>query len=241
MILKQNLLEKLTVFDNKNDFLLFFDEELRKAQGAYVLSFLNAHAFNISFKNKDFKRSLMKSNLLLRDGVGIKLALTIHGVNPGLNMNGTDLIPILINRVKGKIALYGTREPNLGDAVRIIEARGVEVVCYMNGFKNELDYVNSVLKNKPDVVLLGMGMPKQEFVAEILHSVIDWPCLIINGGAILDFMSGRVVRAPAYVRSMGLEWLFRLFFEPRRLWRRYVIGNFLFIFRVIIERFFNRY
>lgn len=236
---EKSLLKKLKIFNDENGFWQFFDKEFSKADGAYVLSFLNAHAFNLCYRDDAFKKAMFNSNLLLRDGVGIKIALAINGAYPGLNLNGTDLIPKIIDRVKGKVALYGTREPNLGDAARLIESRGLEVICYMNGFEERLDYVKSIQHNRPDIIILAMGMPKQEILAEVMRSVIDWPCLIINGGAILDFMSGRVTRAPGYIRSIGFEWLFRLLSEPRRLWRRYLIGNFEFFYRVITHRIFG--
>ena len=76
-----------------------------------------------------------------------------------------------------------------------------------------------------------MGMPRQELIADAMVTEASYPILIINGGAILDFMAGRVKRAPLRLRQVGLEWLFRLYIEPRRLWRRYLVGNALFLTR----------
>jgi len=80
-------------------------------------------------------------------------------------------------------------------------------------------------------VVLGMGMPKQETVAQQLRAAVSGPILIINGGAVLDFLADRFQRAPPLLRSLGLEWLFRLLLEPRRLWRRYIVGNIVFLAR----------
>ncbi len=77
-------------------------------------------------------------------------------------------------------------------------------------------------------------MPKQEFVAAELVKYLDrrHPCLILNGGAILDFLADRFPRAPHTLRRFRLEWLFRLFLEPGRLWRRYILGGLIFSTRL---------
>jgi N-acetylglucosaminyldiphosphoundecaprenol N-acetyl-beta-D-mannosaminyltransferase len=78
-----------------------------------------------------------------------------------------------------------------------------------------------------------MGMPKQERLARRLRLELPHAPAIVCGGAILDFMSGNVERAPQPMRRLGLEWLYRLCREPRRLFRRYVLGNPLFILRLV--------
>ena len=69
-----------------------------------------------------------------------------------------------------------------------------------------------------------MGMPKQEIIAARMRDELTHPVLIVNGGAILDFLGGKVSRAPRFMTNSGTEWLYRLLLEPRRLARRYVIG-----------------
>jgi exopolysaccharide biosynthesis WecB/TagA/CpsF family protein len=72
---------------------------------------------------------------------------------------------------------------------------------------------------------LAMGNPKQELVARIIASSVRSPVVIVNGGAVADFLAGRFERAPLWVRRARLEWVFRLLQEPRRLWRRYLLGG----------------
>lgn len=81
-----------------------------------------------------------------------------------------------------------------------------------------------------------MGMPKQELVSQQLSQQLQHPALIINGGGIVDFMSGTKQRAPVWLRKIGMEWSYRLFLEPKRLWRRYVIGNIVFLWRAALEK-----
>ena len=84
---------------------------------------------------------------------------------------------------------------------------------------------------QPDLIVLGMGMPKQERVAHLLRSQLDHPCLIVCGGAIIDFMGGRVSRAPLWMRQLGIEWIYRFLHKPVRMFRRYVVGNPQFLWR----------
>ena len=70
-------------------------------------------------------------------------------------------------------------------------------------------------------------------MAAALRTVISHPCLIVCGGAIIDFLGGKTPRAPLWMRQVGLEWVFRLALEPRRLFHRYVIGNPLFLMRAL--------
>lgn len=99
-----------------------------------------------------------------------------------------------------------------------------------------IELINDV---RPNILIIGFGMPIQEkWLGE------TWPELDVNiaiaGGAIFDFISGELKRAPAWMNDNGLEWLGRLMIEPRRLWHRYVLGNPLFLSRVLRERFLGR-
>ena len=91
------------------------------------------------------------------------------------------------------------------------------------------------------LIVLGMGMPKQERLAlKIKDMLSDNDVLIVNGGAIIDRISGVVERAPSWMAENGLEWLYRLCKEPGRLFRRYVIGNPMFLLRVFISSIVSR-
>ncbi len=208
---------------------------LSTPHAATVLSFLNAHAVNLAAKQAEFAANLAASDLLLRDGKGVEIAQRFFGLAPGLNLNGTDFIPRIIARYqKRRVALFGTREPYLSRAAQVLESRyGVEVVAQVDGFRSMSEYVSSFHTSRPDLVVLAMGMPKQEAVSMALRASSQVPCLLVNGGAILDYVSGRVPRAPLWMRQRGWEWLFRLAVEPRRLFKRYVVGNFLFLARVL--------
>jgi len=204
-------------------------EGLASAERPCVVSFLNAHAMNIAWRDRAFFDALMAADLLLRDGSGMRLLCRALGWPPGLNLNGTDLIPRILERFRGRpLALCGTEEPYLSRAAARLEG----VVAKIDGFEPPGGYVEPIRASGAKVVLLGMGMPKQELVARRLQGALEAGVVIINGGAILDFMAGRFARAPDWMRAAGMEWSFRLAQEPRRLFSRYVLGNALFLARV---------
>jgi exopolysaccharide biosynthesis WecB/TagA/CpsF family protein len=157
------------------------------------------------------------------------------GLEPGLNMNGTDFIPKLLAAFKGRrVAFWGTEEPFLTNAVRHSEALfAVNIVSTHHGFAGTDSYINLAREVQPELIVLGMGMPKQEAIAARL-AASGLPCLVVCGGAILDFLGGKVTRAPRWVRVLGCEWVYRLASEPKRLFRRYVMGNPAFLLRTLI-------
>jgi len=104
-------------------------------------------------------------------------------------------------------------------------------IVVADGFQPDGFYLKLAANARPDLIILGMGMPKQERVAHRLKHGLNYDVAIVCGGAILDFLSGHVPRAPSWMRSTGLEWAYRLSLEPKRLFRRYVIGNPLFLLR----------
>lgn len=208
--------------------------ELKAMETPAVLSFVNAHAVNLGFENKSFLADLLGSDWLLRDGSGMKLAYMFWSERPGLNMNGTDFIPDLLCQFWGETCMaFGTTNPNLEYAVDKINALGVEVIGYEDGFQSFERYLQKSKQYRPRLILLGMGMPKQESLSALLKRELDYPVLIINGGAILDFLSGNIKRSPKLIRSFGMEWVWRLALEPSRLWQRYLIGNIKFIYRIL--------
>jgi len=209
-------------------------QALSAPEAPTVLGFVNAHAMNLVAGDGEYFKALSAADVLLRDGVGMALLYRRLGLDPGLNMNGTDFIPQLLATFKGRrAAFWGTEEPFLSQAALRSEAlSGVQVVSVHHGFAQVQTYIDLARQTRPELIVLGMGMPRQEAVAAQLKAV-DVPCLIICGGAILDFLGGKVTRAPQWLRRLGCEWLYRLLREPKRLFLRYVVGNPLFLLRML--------
>ena len=201
-----------------------------------VLAFVNAHAMNSAASSPHFFQALRSADIVLRDGSGMAILLKLLARQPGLNLNGTDLIPAILRRYDGRpIALFGTQEPYLSsarDTVRRTFAPQSQCIA-ASGFLPTSDYLALAASHAPALIVLGMGMPRQEEVARELRAALHHPCLIVCGGAIIDFMGGKTSRAPRWVRAVGMEWLYRLGLEPRRLFKRYVLGNPLFVARAL--------
>lgn len=224
----------ITTEDERNSLI----DSLVSIERTSILSFVNAHAVNLCTGSDEVLTAFRGADIVLRDGIGVKLAFSALGREPGLNMNGTDLIPALLTTMAPKrIAVFGTSEPWLSrGAERVSTAGRHTIVDRLDGFRPIEEYVESARRCRPDVILLAMGMPRQETVANVLKASVEHPALIINGGAIVDFLAGRVERAPVPIQRIGLEWLYRLAREPRRLFGRYVIGGVLFAHTVLSLR-----
>lgn len=209
---------------------------LSQPEVPFVLAFANAHAMNSAATSDAFFNALTSADMVLRDGSGMATLYKLLHLAPGFNLNGTDLIPDLVTRFNGRtVALFGTQDPYLERARAVVATRlapdSPQVSAH--GFLQVEEYVVLATKHQPALIVLGMGMPRQEQVAGTLRASLTHPCLIVCGGAIIDFLGNKTPRAPAWIRNTGLEWAFRLALEPRRLFQRYVIGNPLFISRAL--------
>lgn len=210
------------------------------------IAFANAHSVNIATGNPAFLETLTNF-WVLNDGVGVDIASRIKFGKPFLeNLNGTDFVPNFFrsSRHRFRIFLIGAHEDVVARAAEILQERFPqhEIAGFHQGYFGPEDNAaicQRIRMSKANVVLVGMGSPRQEFWitengeatgAEILFGV----------GALFDFISGRVRRAPQWVRSARFEWLYRLSQEPKRLWRRYLIGNIAFLKKVVFDQWAGR-
>lgn len=198
------------------------------------LGFLNAHAITIAYKNDAFSSALMNCDYLLRDGIGIKIALYFFGYRKTENLNGTDLIPEIIKKFCNKeVAIWGS----LGETVekckdKLSTKNAGKIISTEHGFHRPEYYIEKAEKIRPDIILLCMGMPKQEMLAKNLAAG-NLCEIVICGGGWADFYSQTKKRAPYLVRKLSLEWLHRLIKEPKRLGYRYTIGIVRFFYIII--------
>lgn len=227
------LVGKIRVISDADDESLLL-EELATVNFPKVVGFVNSYAMNSVVENTAFFNALYSADILLRDGSGMAMLFKRLGINRGLNMNGTDFIPRLLEAYRGRrVAFWGTQEPYLRQAISLAQSKyGVKVVSFHHGFDPERVYVKLAAEYKPDLIILGMGMPKQEKIAAMIRNK-HIPTLVVCGGAVIDFMGNKIKRAPMWIRQLGFEWLYRLLLEPKRLYKRYVLGNPAFIFRLL--------
>ncbi|MEJ8476290.1 WecB/TagA/CpsF family glycosyltransferase [Roseibium algae] len=175
--------------------------------------------------------SILQSMTLFNDGVGINWASRyLHGRSFPDNLNGTDFVPILLDQIGIPLRIYllGAKKAELDLAAASIAKKYPlhTVVGARDGYfspEQTADVCQVISDAKPDLLLVAMGNPRQERFIHENRAALN-VTVAIGVGALFDFMSGRVVRAPRLMRALQLEWLFRLIQEPRRLFQRYVIG-----------------
>lgn len=207
------------------------------------VGFLNAHNANIAVDDAEF-RAALQDFLILADGIGVDIAAKmLYGAPFPDNLNGTDFVPEFLRRENGplRVGLLGARRQN-AEAARaklLALAPQHEFVFLHDGYftmEKEAGVLAAIAEARLDVLLVAMGVPRQELW--IARNITARHCTVpMAVGALLDFLSGSVPRAPLWMRRLRLEWLFRLGLEPRRLWRRYVVGNPLFLLRVLGQKF----
>ena len=203
-----------------------------------IIAFANANALNAAARDGRV-RDVLKHCLVMNDGIGVDVASRIlFGARFPQNLNGTDFVPNYLKQTRHDYRIFflgsssGVAERAAG---RLIAACGRHRIAgCQNGYSRAGDNAKiaaRIAASGADVVLVAMGNPAQElWLADNLAAT---GCRLGFGvGALFDFLSGDVERAPAWVRNARLEWIYRLSREPARLWRRYVIGNPVFMMRV---------
>jgi N-acetylglucosaminyldiphosphoundecaprenol N-acetyl-beta-D-mannosaminyltransferase len=203
--------------------------------------FVNAHCINVSATDPAYHRILLDDDaIVFGDGAGIRFARYISRQPPGENVNGTDLFPELCARAatrKRSFFLLGAR-PGVPDEVarRIVTSHpGLRVAGIQHGYFDEMQtdsLVAAINASGADVLLVALGVPRQEHWIAAHRAKLDAPVVIAVGG-LFDYYGGRIPRAPKFLRKALLEWAWRLAMEPRRMWRRYLVGNFTFMGRII--------
>ena len=212
------------------------------------VGFLNAHISNIACADARLMRAL-DGFLVLPDGVGVDIASKLlYAETFPDNLNGTDFVPALLKSIgQGRpfgqglsVGLLGASPENVAGAAKALAAMAPQHRFHVvsDGFFSPLDEPKILAKlaeMRPDILLVAMGVPKQELFIADRTTDIHATC-VFAVGALLDFLSGAVPRAPQWMRSARLEWLFRLVIEPGRLWRRYMLGNPIFLLHVISQK-----
>lgn len=217
------------------------DARIARGEGV-MLAFMNAHTSNLAGADAVF-RDLLARFMVLNDGVGVDIASRVlHGERFPENLNGTDFVPLYLAKAARPLRLFllGARPGVAEEAAAAIRRIAPQhtIAGIRDGYfpPDQTGHVTeTIAAAEADVVLVAMGNPAQErFIAE--HFEAMGVPLAIGVGALFDFLSGRVSRAPTLVRKLRCEWIYRLALEPGRLWRRYILGNFKFISRLLWAR-----
>lgn len=216
-------------------------KRLSAADQPALLAYVNAHSLNLAVRNGQYRTVLRRAGLVLNDGSGLALAAKIQGVAFPANLNGTDFTPRLLAALDGPVFFYGGR-PGVADrAARNLAEKipGLAVAGTAHGYLDPAEQGELAWRIKESgarIVVVALGNPRQElWLDEQLPAT--GAGLGVAVGAFLDFAAGEVRRAPEWMRRAGIEWVYRLLCEPGRLWRRYVLGNPMFLCRVMREHF----
>lgn len=202
------------------------------------VGFVNANNFNIAVERPEYMAALRACDLVLPDGIGVKMALRMAGGELRRNLNGTDLFPHLCEmlvRHDWPVFLLGATDAVLAKASSNIQSRhpGIRIAGSHSGYfkpDDEAALCDKVAASGAMAVVIGMGTPRQELFVARNAGRLRVP-LVLSMGGLLDFLGEKNRRAPMWMRNCGIEWVYRLLQEPGRMWRRYIIGNPVFLWR----------
>lgn len=228
-------------------------------QGKLLINTINAHSYNTALKDPLFAKALMKGDVLIPDGASIVKACKWLNAKskPKERIAGWDLFVYEMSELEKdansnskdskKVMFMGSSERVLG-LIKIKSAEiypNLEVVTYSPPYKPEFSkedndaIVTAINSENPDLLWIGMTAPKQEKWTYTHWNELNIHCHVGTIGAVFDFFAGTAKRAPQWWQDHSLEWLYRLIIEPKRMWRRYIIGNSLFIRNILKEMYEN--
>ena len=204
-----------------------------------VVAFANASCLNVAHIDPRV-RSALGAAVVLNDGIGLDIASKLlFGTQFPDNLNGTDFTPHYLQKTRHHFRLYllGGRPGVANRAAKVFAQMcpGHQVVGCRDGYfprSEDALVARAISASGADVLLVAMGNPDQELWLQ--DNLAATGCRLgFAVGALFDFITGEAHRAPLWVRTARLEWAYRLAREPRRLWRRYVVGNPVFVLRVL--------
>lgn len=228
-----------------SELLLKIKKEISSNNTSLMLS-ANVHSINLSHKYLWFKNLINNSEIVRNDSAGVLLAGKILGTPIKERMTWADFGWNLADYCeKENISLYFLGDkPGIAEKARTkIQKKHValNIIETHHGYFEKIgqeneEVIRKINQLKPDILIVGLGMPLQE--KWILENKPKLKVgLIITGGNCFSFLSGEETRAPLWMHRNGLEWMFRLIKEPKRMFNRYIIGNPLFLFRVLKHKF----
>lgn len=218
-------------------------------EGKVLINTINAHSFNVAQKDELFAEALRNGDYLIPDGASVVKACKWLKAKsqPRERIAGWELFRIEMEKLNirgGKCFFMGSSEAVL----ELIKEQAAEdypnilVETYSPPYKpnfskeDNATIIKAINEANPDLLWIGMTAPKQEKWTYEHWNELDIHCHVGTIGAVFDFYAGTAKRAPKWWQEHSLEWLYRLIKEPKRMWRRYIIGNPLFLWNISKER-----
>ena len=228
-------------------------------EGKLLINTINAHSYNTARKDSLFAEALTNGDVLLPDGVSIVMACKWIKAKslPKERIAGWDLFAFEMEKLERESEKLRTKSEEskivmfMGSSQKVLDLivkRAAEVyphlkvVTYLPPYKPEFTdednkaIIDAIHAANPDLLWIGMTAPKQEKWTYSHWKELNIHCHVGSIGAVFDFFAGTMKRAPMWWQEHGLEWLYRLLKEPKRMWRRYIIGNALFLWNMVKEK-----
>ena len=198
--------------------------------------FINAYKIYQISRDPQLAKAISEADFILADGVPIVWASRLLSIPIKGRVNGTDLFERLLymaSKLKKRVFLLGSTQKNIKLLVKELKKNypGLIVSGFRNGYFNDtqnIEIINQINKSNADILFLGFGSPKKEIWPNQIKSYVNLPIIQGVGGS-FDVLAGVLPRAPVWMQKNGLEWLFRLVQEPKRMFKRYLISNFVFL------------
>ncbi len=226
--------------DGPEAFIDFVKNRICNSHKTFI-TYLNAHTYNISASNRDYRNVLQHSDILYPDGISISIATWLKCRKWLVRMTGLDFFDAFLAMCeKEGFKLYflgggkGIAEKarnNILGRYKNLNIVGVHDGFFITDGISEGEIISNINKKQANVLIVGMGSPIQEFFAYRNRNEID-SSVIWTVGALLDYYAGIEKQSPRWLAKMGFEWAYRLVQDPRGKWRRYLIGNWRFAYNI---------
>lgn len=235
------------VYNLSEDETIAAIERLVDAGGSHYAAVANAAKIVAATNDERLKRALLEADLVTADGMSVVWASRILGQPLKQRVTGIDLFERLVGRAAERgwaVYFLGARDESVrGTVERLTRAHpGLRVAGYRNGYFDSSEstaIAETIKRSSADLLFVAMGSPAQEYWIATNVGLTGVRFALGVGGS-FDHVSGLARRAPGWMRRSGLEWLYRLIREPRRLWRRYLIGNSVFLWLIVRQRLLGR-
>lgn len=212
-----------------------------KVPGAKYICVSNVHMCMETYDDEYFRDVVNGADMVVPDGRPLVWSLRLLGIKSATQVRGSDLLLELCREAQDQdisIGLYGGSPDSLRDLQNFFSNKfpSLNVVCAISPpfrkvtTEEDMNYVNQINASGTHILFVGIGCPKQEIWMYEHRASLS--CVMIGVGAAFDFFSGHKKHAPKWMQKIGFEWIFRLLYEPRRLWKRYLKQNprFLWLF-----------
>lgn len=218
------------------DELINICREYISKRNSLLLGVINVAKLVNCRKNVELQKSLMEADIVLADGLPIIWLSRMLGDPLPERVTGINIMYELLkeaNKKHHRVYFLGAKSDVLQKMIKTIQKDypGIAIAGYRDGYfdkDEEQDVAKNIKDSHADILFVGISSPKKEFFLKNWLNFIDVPICHGVGGS-FDILAGVTNRAPIWMQKCGLEWLYRLIQEPRRMWKRYLITNMIFI------------